>query len=353
MLQIQTDKSALTDLLQQTLANLEDASEVRVAAIKGLLQVDPEADDVTRLLQRYFADTTEVGVVRVQAGQGLRQLGVLQTLLVVQIDPQNIHTIEQIDPPPTKDFELAEGVSLEMVSIPGGTFLMGSPEGEGYDDERPKHEVSVASFWMGRVAVTQVQYQTVMQRNPSTFRVNGGDRPVETVTWQDATAFCERLSQQFGQTFRLPTEAEWEYACRAGTTTPFHFGAAITTDLANYRGTDWDYGGRIYSGAYGGGAHGVFREQTTDGGIFSPNRFGLYDMHGNIWGWCQDHWHDNYDDAPNDGSAWLAQTSESFRVVRGGSWDDFPDYCRSASRIRSAPDYRFSALGFRVMFVSA
>ena len=353
LLQIQTDKTALTDLLQQTLANLEDAPEVRVAAIQGLLQAASDSDNLKHLLRRYFEDSTEVGVVRVQAGQGLRQLGVLQSLLVVQIDSQNIHTIEQIDPPDTQVFELAEGISLEMISIPGGAFLMGSPEGEGYDLERPQHEVRVASFWMGRVTVTQAQYQTVMGRNPSTFQVNGANRPVETVSWQDATAFCERLSQQFGQTFRLPTEAEWEYACRAGTTTPFHFGTTLTTDLANYRGTDWDYGGQIYSGAYGVGSHGVYREQTTDVGIFLPNRFGLYDMHGNIWEWCQDLWHDNYGDAPNDGGAWLTQTNESFRVARGGSWDNPPDVCRSACRYRIAPDIRGSVLGFRVVWVSA
>ena len=353
LLRIQTDKPALNELLQQTVADREDAPEVRVAAIKGLLQLNDEPDDLQRLLQQYFEDGTEVGVVRVQAGQGLRQLGVLQSLLVVQIDSQTIHTIEQIDPPDTQVFELAEGISLEMISIPGGAFLMGSPEGEGYDLERPQHEVRVASFWMGRVTVTQAQYQTVMGRNPSTFQVNGANRPVETVSWQDATAFCERLSQQFGQTFRLPTEAEWEYACRAGTTTPFHFGTTLTTDLANYRGTDWDYGGQIYSGAYGVGSHGVYREQTTDVGIFLPNRFGLYDMHGNIWEWCQDLWHDNYGDAPNDGGAWLTQTNESFRVARGGSWINPPDYCRSAYRSRNAPDFRGNSLGFRVVWVSA
>ncbi|NET36213.1 MAG: SUMF1/EgtB/PvdO family nonheme iron enzyme [Cyanothece sp. SIO1E1] len=228
LLQIQTDKIALTELLQQTLADREDASEVRVVAIKGLLQLNYEPDHLQRLLQQYFADETEAGTVRVQAGQGLRQLGVLQKLLVVQIDEQNIHTIEQIEPPETEVFELAVGINLEMVHIPGGTFLMGSPDREGYDRERPQHEVNVAPFWMGRFSVTQAQYEALMQRNPSTFRVNGANRPVETVSWYEAVAFCERLSEQSGQTFRLPTEAEWEYACRAGTTTPFHFGATIT-----------------------------------------------------------------------------------------------------------------------------
>ncbi|MDJ0702662.1 MAG: SUMF1/EgtB/PvdO family nonheme iron enzyme [Leptolyngbyaceae cyanobacterium MO_188.B28] len=354
LLKIQTDKAALIALLKQTLADREDASKVRVATIKGLLQVDSDSNELKRLLQQYFEDTTEVGVVRVQAGQGLRQLGLMKKLLVVQIDSRNIHRIELVDLPPTKVFELVEGVSLEIVSIPGGTFLMGSPEGEGEDNERPQHEVTVPSFWMGRVPVTQAQYQAVMQHNPSNFRVDGSNRPVETVSWQNATAFCERLSQRLGQPFRLPTEAEWEYACRAGTTTPFHFGATITTDLANYRGTDWDYGGQIfYSGAYGSGLHGVYREQTTSVGTFSPNRFGLYDMHGNTWEWCQDLWHDDYGNAPNDGSAWLTETNESSHIVRGGSWSLPPDDSRSAYRKRYPPENRFPVLGFRVVWVPA
>ncbi|NET37790.1 MAG: formylglycine-generating enzyme family protein, partial [Cyanothece sp. SIO1E1] len=144
-----------------------------------------------------------------------------------------------------------------------------------------------------------------------------------------------------------------EYACRAGTTTPFHFGATITTDLANYRGTDWDYGGQIYSGAYGEGPHGIYREQTTEVGIFSPNRFGLYDMHGNIWEWCKDAWHENYSNAPNDGSAWLTGINESYCVLRGGSWNIPPGNSRCAYRDRFVPGVRDSALGFRVVCFSA
>ena len=152
-----------------------------------------------------------------------------------------------------------------------------------------------------------------MGTNPSCFK--GSNRPVEKVRWYNAVAFCKRLSQKTGKTYRLPSEAEWEYACRAGTTTPFHFGETITTDLANYGG---DYT------SYGQEPKGVYRKETREVGSFGvANNFGLYDMHGNVWEWCQDHWHSNYEGAPTDGSADL---------LRGGSWDDFAGYCRSACR---------------------
>ena len=145
--------------------------------------------------------------------------------------------------------------------------------------EGPQHSVTVPEFWLGKYAVTQAQYQAVMGANLSRFTENGANRPVEKVSWQEAVAFCEKLSQQTGRTYRLPSEAEWEYACRAGTTTPFHFGATMTTDLANYNGN--------YT--YGDGPKGMYLERTTEVGSFPPNAFGLYDMHGNVWEWCADH----------------------------------------------------------------
>jgi formylglycine-generating enzyme required for sulfatase activity len=235
---------------------------------------------------------------------------------------------------------LGTGVSLEMVRIPAGQFLMGSPESEEdrRDSEGPQHRVSVPEFWLGKYPVTQVHYQAVMGKNPSHFSQNGANRPVEQVSWYDAMAFCEKLSQQTGRTYRLPSEAEWEYACRAGTTTPFYFGPTITTDLANY---DGNY-------TYGNGPKGVYREKTTDVGSFAPNDFGLYDMHGNVYEWCADHWHGNYAGAPTDGSAWLSGDESANRVRRGGSWGYFPWYCRSAYRNSFVPDYRNYLIGFRV-----
>lgn len=205
--------------------------------------------------------------------------------------------------------DLGNGVTLEMVQIPGGKFLMGSPEGEEgrRNNEGPQHEVTVPSFFMGKYVVTQAQYQAIIGSNPSRFK--GERRPVETVSWHNAVEFCERLSQKTGRTYRLPSEAEWEYAARAGTTTPFYFGETITTDLANYNGN--------YT--YASAPKGEYRQQTTDVGIFPPNSFGLYDMCGNIWEWCLDKYHNNYDGAPTDCSAWL-EGSGSYRLLRGGSW---------------------------------
>jgi len=232
---------------------------------------------------------------------------------------------------------------------------MGAPAGEEgrSDDEGPQHSVTVPEFWLGKYAVTQAQYQAVMGTNPSLFSENGANRPVEQVPWQEAVAFCEKLCQQAGRTYRLPSEAEWEYACRAGTTTPFHFGATMTTDLANYRGTDWEIGGSTYPGNYGQGPHGVFRETTTEVGSFPPNAFGLYDMHGNVLEWCADHWHDNYDGAPTNGTAWLSSDEAAKRLLRGGSWYSGPVYCRSACRHWDARDRQHYLFGFRIVCASS
>ncbi len=251
---------------------------------------------------------------------------------------------------------LGDGVVLEIVTIPGGQFLMGSPENEpGRDsDESPQHFVTIQPFFMGKFPVTQSQWAVVaalkkvnidLNSDPSKFK--GGNRPVECISWDDATEFCARLSNQTGKTYRLPSEAEWEYTCRAGTTTPFYFGETITTDLANYRGTDWDYKGTLYPGNYGQGPKGEYREQTTDVGIFLPNPFGLFDMHGNISEWCQDAWHGNYNSAPTDGSPRMSDNDN--RLLRGGSWFNDPRRCRSALRDWRARVVRDVNVGFRVV----
>ena len=216
--------------------------------------------------------------------------------------------------------DLGNGVFLKMVKIPGGSFDIGSPENEPerYDHEGPQHKVNIQPFFMGKFPVTQEQYQAIMGENPSCFK--GEKRPVEKVSWDNAVEFCGKISQRTGKTYRLPSEAEWEYACRAGTTTPFYFGETISTELANYRGTDWNYEGRLYPGNYGNGSKGEFREQTTDVGSFPPNAFGLYDMHGNVWEWCEDSWHENYNGAPNNGNAWeIGENDNHYRMLRGGS----------------------------------
>ncbi len=251
---------------------------------------------------------------------------------------QSRRYVEQID----------ENTALEMVEIPGGRFMMGAPENEteSSDSEKPQHLVTVPGFYMGRYPITQAQWSAVsalpqierpLDPDPSSFK--GNTRPVEQVSWKDAIEFCVRLSKHAKRHYRLPSEAEWEYACRAGTTTPFHFGETISPELANYSGDI----------SYDDGPTGDNQVETTPVDYFDVgNAWGLSDMHGNVFEWCQDHWHQNYMRAPEDGSAWLTDKPEASRVFRGGSWSWAPGYCRSASRLLLVPRYRHWYLGFRV-----
>jgi formylglycine-generating enzyme required for sulfatase activity len=260
--------------------------------------------------------------------------------------------------------ELGSG-GLEMVSIPGGSFTMGSPvdEPERLPYEGPQHHVTLAAFFIGASPVTQAQWFAAVMAHP--VRINrdldpkpsffkGIDLPVESITWNQAEEFCLRLAKITGRPYRLPSEAEWEYACRAGTVSPFHFGPTIIPELANYCGTggavcgesdgtsiasDVYVGVKYNSGAYGQGPPGTFRGTTTFPGTFPRNRFGLYDMHGNVWEYCLDVWNDNYADVPLDGSANLAGSADSPRVLRGGSWSHNPAICRSAYRDSNPPGF--------------
>jgi formylglycine-generating enzyme required for sulfatase activity/uncharacterized caspase-like protein len=235
--------------------------------------------------------------------------------------------------------DLSNGITLEMVQIPGGSFMMGSPASEKgrTQDESPQHQVNVPAFSMGKYVVTQEQYQQIIGKNPSSFK--GAKRPVEQVSWKNAVDFCLKLSQQTGREYRLPSEAEWEYACRGGTTTPFHFGETITTELANYDGT--------YT--YASEPKGKYLQKTTDVDSFTPNAFGLYNMHGNVWEWCQDDLHNDYTDAPTNGSAWESQDGD-IKVARGGSWLNDPTFSRSAYRgTFGKSKLRVNDLGFRVV----
>jgi formylglycine-generating enzyme required for sulfatase activity len=258
--------------------------------------------------------------------------------------------------------EIRNGVSLDMVQIPGGSFIMGSPETEeGHQsNESPQHQVTLPAFFMGKYPVTKAQWRSVVSSttqvkrsiNPELSNFDSGDLPVENVSWLDAEEFCLRLSKLSDREYCLPTEAQWEYACRAGTTTPFHFGQTIGSDIANYRAQDWEVGKTTYPGKYGPGELGEFRKTTTSVDSFKlANRFGLYDMHGNVWEWCLDHWHESYKDALEDGSAWLDLGAEedARRVLRGGSWYYDPAACRSASRSGSNADRRINFIGFRLV----
>lgn len=279
---------------------------------------------------------------------------------------------------------LTPTVSLPMVWIPPGRFWMGSPpeETDRCDDEGPQHSVQLQGFFLGQTPVTQAQWEAVarwkpkqgeppfarrLDPKPSNF--SGPDRPVERVTWEEAMEFCLRLSHRFQRSYTLPSEAEWEYACRAGTTTPFHFGATLSSELANYNGND----------GYTDGWKGVSPGQTSDVATYPANAWGLYDMHGNIWEWCADDLHKSYEGAPEDGRVWLEQSEakdgvdpelkskdenvrrneisrrndfrsrlNTIKLLRGGSWSHDPWYCRSAYRGSNPPDYRYSSIGFRV-----
>ncbi len=257
---------------------------------------------------------------------------------------------------------LTENLAIDLVEIPGGEFLMGSPPDEvGRDvyfppypdteglDVEAQHRVTIQPFWMGQHPITQAQWSVVaalppvnrdLDPNPANFK--GDNRPVEQVTWYDAVEFCDRLSQYTGKTYRLPSEAEWEYACRAGTSSPFYVGETLSTDLANY---DGNY-------TYGSGEKGIYRDQTVQVGSFGVNSWGLADMHGNVYDWCLDPWHPSYDGAPADGSIWVTDGNDNYRVMRGGSWYGLPVYCRSAFRYRVGPGNRSAYIGFRVVCVS-
>ncbi|GAX37341.1 bifunctional serine/threonine-protein kinase/formylglycine-generating enzyme family protein [Nodularia sp. NIES-3585] len=243
--------------------------------------------------------------------------------------------------------KLSQTVTLEMVSIPGGSFMMGSPELEGDADERPQHEVILPPFFMGKYPITQAQWRAVaalpqvkQSLNPHPSKFKGSNRPVENVSWYEAVEFCARLSAKTGREYRLPSESEWEYACRARTTTSFHFGEMITTDLVN-----------CSSDTYGMDVKSKYRKETTDVGSFEvANAFGLYDMHGLVWEWCADTWHNNYSGAPCDGTAWEVGGDFYRRLLRGGSWSFSAELCRSASRSWNESDGGLRICGFRVVF---
>ena len=252
------------------------------------------------------------------------------------------------EPQPSPQQKVAPGTIIkdcpecpEMVVLPSGSFLMGSPpdpepdpfsnekpETIGEVNEKPQHRVQIQSFAIGKYEVTQEQWYAVMGNNPSGNK--GRTLPVEQVSWDDIQQFIAKLNQKTGQKYRLPSEAEWEYAARAGSTSIYPFG-------------DSDMELHVYAwfSAIAGGTNPV--------GLKRPNQFGLFDMLGNVWEWTQDCWHRNYAGAPTEGSAWTTGCSDNFRVLRGGAWNNlYPVLLRSATRIRYFPDYRNLSVGFRL-----
>lgn len=237
---------------------------------------------------------------------------------------------------PPKNF--TNSLGMKFVWIPPGNFVMGSPKDEKErDNNETQHKVTLTKgFYMGVYTVTQEEWQAVMGKNPSHFK---GEKnlPVEKVSWEDCQEFIKKLREKDKKPYRLPTEAEWEYACRAGTTTPFHFGETISTDQANYDGNQ----------TYGNGKKGVYRKKTTPVGSFPANAWGLHDMHGNVWQWCQD-WLGDY--PQKDVVDPQGPDAGQSRVLRGGSWFNSPLFCRSAFRAGYGPGFSGSNDGLRVCF---
>ena len=256
------------------------------------------------------------------------------SLVVALASNVPIKAQEKKDPP--KDF--TNSIGMKFVWIPPGNFMMGSPKEEKErGDNETQHKVTLTKgFYMGVYPVTQEQWQEIMGKNPSFFQ---GEKnlPVETVSWEDCQEFVKKLREKDKKAYRLPTESEWEYACRAGTTTPFHFGETISTDQANYNG----------EAVYGNGKKGIYRKKTTPVGSFPANAWGLHDMHGNVWQWCQD----CYGDYPQkDVVDPQGPEKGAFHLLRGGSWSSLPLYCRSACRFWDGPGYRGFNFGCRLCF---
>ena len=252
--------------------------------------------------------------------------------------------------------EMTNGIGMPLVYVPPGTFTMGSPRSErdwlrkafgNFAEERASqetpHEVQITKgFYLGKYPVTQREYETVMGKNPSSFASTGGRAqlvvglytarfPVEQVSWKDAKEFCRKLSLREGKAYRLPQEAEWEYACRAGTTTAYNVGATLSEKDANFAGK---------------------KGRPESVGRYAGNAWGLFDMHGNVWQWCEDFYDKDYYDRSETRNPTGPYTG-SRRVVRGGSWGADGSYCRSACRDWYVPDYFDGYLGFRVAFQAA
>jgi formylglycine-generating enzyme required for sulfatase activity len=237
----------------------------------------------------------------------------------------------------------------EMVALPPGEFMMGSPESEPErnSSESPQHKVSIAyPLAVGKFAVTFAEWDACVAARGCSHTPKGaagwgrGQRPVIYVSWNDAQEYVSWLARKTGKPYRLLSEAEWEYAARAGTTTSFYTGQCISTEQANYD-SRYDYNNC-------GAKTGLYRQKTVEVvGSFKPNRFGLFDMAGNVYQWTQDCWHDNYSGAPGNGSAWVSEKCE-YRVLRGGSWFSKPVFLRAAFRLSNSPDYRLISGGFRV-----
>ncbi|MDB9389517.1 SUMF1/EgtB/PvdO family nonheme iron enzyme [Microcystis aeruginosa] len=355
-LQASSQQELYNYLRSSDIDNLERETLEKEAANKSFLNREK--------LRNLLEDEQEKAQIRLSASWLLKQWGEEVPIWTAEVDKQGniaLSIIAENDLPATVIEELESGINLEMLEIPGGEFWMGSPEREdgSYPDERPPHRVKISPFLMGKYLVTQAPWRVVASMpkierdlNPEPSYYKGySRRPVECISWYEAVEFCERLShwsQQKGKGYQysLPSEAEWEYACRSVISYQlsviseelsqnpiyplYHFGWKIDPALANYGQT-------------------ALARTTTVGRFQIANAFGLYDMHGNVFEWCLDDWHDHYEGAPIDGRAWLNENNSQLKLLRGGSWVNDPGGCRCACRYRFNPDIRYGNFGLRVV----
>ncbi|MGF1580956.1 MAG: SUMF1/EgtB/PvdO family nonheme iron enzyme [Gemmataceae bacterium] len=299
---------------------------------ESLLHAIPNDSNVAFILADYLEEQDDPRCELLRLSYTLKDLSqITPERLAMEERLRELVLVEKLDPVMPR---YTNEIGMEFVWIPPGKFLMGSPEDEPErDDNEPQHEVTLTKgFWLQTTTVTQRHWEHVMGESPSEFR--GPDLPVEMVSWNDCQEFCQRLTERTERPIVLPTEAQWEYACRSGTTTPFWFGQTISTDQVNYNGKY----------PYAGGEKGEFRNRTVVVKWFPGNGWGLYEMHGNVWEWCQDWYGDNPGGLRIDPTG---PTKGHNRVLRGGGWGYRAGYCRSAYRVHYVPGPRDDNLGFR------
>jgi formylglycine-generating enzyme required for sulfatase activity len=343
--------------LKKNLGGTDNQIDSKLIALQQKLQsIDHQGSTALERLQtQYDAQLADQSAIITKIAQKLTDLrpgpasGQLSGSLSGSLSGKMSDQLASIprDRPYTCD--LGGGIKLEMVYVPPGKFAMGaSAREEGSStSEKPQHLVTVPSFYLSKYLVTQEQYAVIMGKNPA-YRP-GIKLPVEQVSWHDAREFCSRLSTRTVHTYRLPSEAEWEYACRAGTNTAFYYGNQIENHLANYRSRSSKIDQSqilVNRSKQPKNLAETLSEKTTPVGKFPPNAFGFYDMHGNVWEWCEDTWHENYVGAPTDGSAWVNESEK--RILRGGSWDNYARSCRSALRFKWAAENSNYYIGFRI-----
>ena len=341
-------KSNLQLLPSQKLASIFDKNSINRSTFLKLIGLGSFGAigllSITKIIQQSESDSDVNQQIKSGTVPTIDQLATISVTSIKLNDRGDI-----IDRPQARaqifQEELGNGVLLTMIQIPPGAFMMGSSANEAGQEnsEEPKHPVNISTFYLGQTQITQAQWSAIFPDKAVKFG-NNSQLPIDSISWLDAIEFCHRLSTNTGREYRLPTESEWEYACRATTTNPFAYGDTISPSIVNYDGLR----------PYGQILKGTCRNKATPVAMFPPNLFGLYDMHGNLWEWCLDEWFADYQDAPKDGTArgdLVTRDENKQRVVRGGSWFSSGQICRAASRSSLPASYQHNHYGFRVVCV--